>query len=1126
MTGARGGDARRQDPSWHAEAGDDPVSAALSAFGYEVGRKLGRGGQPEDQLRGPLERLLGRLSHHLGLRDAVAYGEVSLKDLQARPDYAVDVGNARVGYIELKQPERGVPLTPGWKPSPRERRQWLKLQALPNLVYSDGLVWRRYKYGEPETDAVRLAGGFSGATGPLRTADGQFMGLISDFLLCPPEAPRSLTELIKIMAGLCDLLHDEAYAVLTSTAGHAAHDHLAVLADNWRDLLFPSLDNRNFADAFAQTVTFALLLARADGISTDGVPLHEIGRLLGKKHTLIGQAFSVLTDGAVGEELRTIGTLRRVVGAATLTGPEDGETDIYAELYERFLARYDPHLRAVSGSFYTPPPLAEFMVGFADAVLQEELDKEWGLADDVIVVDPAMGTGTFLLEVIRRVAATVGTELGQGAREEYLKDLVTRRLVGFEIQVAPYAVAELRLHQALKDQFGVEAPPDELRFLTDALADPRGKQERLGAPFRVIETARETANTIKREWPVMVVIGNPPHVQNAKGRADWIDSPRKTPLVPGQRVSRPSLDEFRADGRYESDLHGMAWYFWRWACWKAFEANQGDASQPDAAAGIVAFVTPTSFLTSRAFDGMREYLRRQCDKGWIINLSPEGNRAPTRTRIFGRGVGRQISIAVFMRRAAPSPKVPADVSYMELHGTRGEKLSRLRTTGPASLEWQACRNGMRSAFRPARSWDVHPALSQLMPTRSRGVTSGRSWVYAPTPEILKDRWERFIAADVTRRRVMFHETKRYNIGREYPPLPGFPHPARPLADESGPCPEPVQVAYRSFDRQWVIPDNRLLAEARAGLWRTRSRHQIFITQQDAQKIETGPGLVFSGLIPDLHHFSGWGAGGVHPLWRDADGQQPNLAAGLLDYLGARLGIKVTALDFAAYLAAVVAHPGYTAMFREELEEPGIRVPLSTDPALWRAASAIGRQVIWLHTHGTRCFDPAADRPQGERSIIESYGVKCDLAIGVLPERLPDQLDFHPGTGTLRIGNGALRPVAQRVIDYEVGGRRVLWRWLNDRTRRPRLKKRTCAELDDITVPGWDHHLDREVLALLSVLTGCVSTERSQQDLLDQICDRPTISVDELTRAHVTFDPPRHPRQRDPGESAPPALFEI
>ena len=95
-----------------------------------------------------------------------------------------------------------------------------------------------------------------------------------------------------------------------------------------------------------------------------------------------------------------------------------------------------------------------------------------------------------------------------------------------------------------------------LPAVTDALADPRSKQERLGAPFRVIETARETANAIKREWPVTVVIGNPPHVQNAKGRADWIEGPRKTPLIPGQKLSRPSLDEFRADTARNMD----AWY--------------------------------------------------------------------------------------------------------------------------------------------------------------------------------------------------------------------------------------------------------------------------------------------------------------------------------------------------------------------------------------------------------------------------------------------------------------------------------------------------------------------------------------------------------------------------------------
>jgi len=1126
VTGARSGATRREAASWSSGADGDPVNAALAAFGREVGRKLGRGGQPEDQLRGPLERLLSRLSRHVGLPDTVAYGEVSLKDLRARPDYAVDVGNARIGYIELKQPGRGVPLTPGWRPSSEERKQWLKLQALPNLVYSDGLLWRRYKYGESASEPARLTGGFTSDSGPLRAVDERFMGLISDFLLWPPEAPRSLVELIKIMAGLCDLLHDEVYAVLAGAPGHAAHEHLALLAENWRDLLFPGLDNENFADAFAQTITFALLLARVDGISTGGVPLHEIGRLLGKKHSLIGRAFSVLTDGAAGEELRTIETLRRVVGAATLAGMDDGETDIYAELYERFLARYDPDLRTLSGSFYTPPPLAKFMVRFADEILRDELEKQWGLADDVIVVDPAMGTGTFLLQVIRCVAATIDAKLGEGARAEYLKDLVTRRLVGFEIQVAPYAVAELRLHQALKSQFGVEAPPGELRFLTDALANPREQQERLGAPFRVIEVSRETANEIKREWPVVLVIGNPPHVKDAKGRAEWIEEPRRIPLVPGQLVSRPSLDEFRAVGRYESDLNGMEWYFWRWACWKVFEANQPDEDHPDTTAGIVAFVTPSSFLNGRAFAGMREYLRRQCDAGWIINLSPEGNRPPGNTRIFGREVGRQVSIAVFVRRAAADPEQPADVRYLALHGTREEKLSRLDTIGPAGTDWRRCRTSARSAFRPesGQSWDIYPALSELMPVRSRGVTSGRSWVYAPTPDILKSRWERFIAADVPRRRVMFHETKRYNIDQLYPPLPGFPGPAGSLADETGPCPEPVPVAYRSFDRQWLIPDKRLLAEARTGLWQVRSDHQIFVSEQDVQQIESGPGLVFTGLIPDIDHFSGWGGSGVHPLWCDPAGKQPNLAAGLLDYLNARLSMKISPLDLLAYVAAVVAHPAYTARFRHELAEPGIRLPLSADPPLWQSAISLGRQVIWLHTYGTRCTDPAAGRPVGERCIIERHGIKSARAILALPERLPDHLAYDPATGTLHVGEGSFSPVPPRVVEYDVAGRRIVWRWLNDRTPRPRHKNRTCPELDELTVTNWDRRLADEFLALLAVLEGCARIEGSQRDLLDQVCDAPTITVDDLNRAHVELAVAGRSKIRRPRDADSPALF--
>ena len=202
--------------------------------------------------------------------------------------------------------------------------------------------------------------------------------LISSVIFCSAlRRIRSLARFIKIVAGLCDLLFDEVCAILKGSPGHAAHEHLSLLAAEWRDLLFPGLDAVNFADAFAQTITFAMLLARVDGISFEGLPLHEIGRLLGKKHSLIGRAFSVLTDGSAIEELRTVGTLRQVIGSVAITGLDDVNSDVYAELYERFLAIYDPDLRTLSGSFYTPRPLAAFMVRLVDDILRSELGQPW-----------------------------------------------------------------------------------------------------------------------------------------------------------------------------------------------------------------------------------------------------------------------------------------------------------------------------------------------------------------------------------------------------------------------------------------------------------------------------------------------------------------------------------------------------------------------------------------------------------------------------------------------------------------------------------------------------------------------------------------------------------------------------
>jgi hypothetical protein len=726
-----------------------------------------------------------------------------------------------------------------------------------------------------------------------------------------------------------------------------------------------------------------------------------------------------------------------------------------------------------------------------------------------------MGTGTFLVEIISSVADRVGDKLGPGTREEFVNELVTDRLVGFEIQVAPYAVAELRIHGSFKTRFQVETPTEALRFLTDALADPNHVQRKLGAPYRVIEENRDRANEIKRRVPVMVVIGNPPHVENAKGRAPWIERPRTGTPGSGVVAERPSLDEFRADGlgRYESDLHGMPWYFLRWATWKVFEA------QPRMPAGVVAFIVPSSVTRSRAFRGLREYLRHKCDLGWVIELTPERNRPPIPTRIFGPEVGRQLSIIIFARTARCNESEPADVRYLELHGTREEKESALAGLTTTSPRWQPCDTGWQDTFLPAADpeWAAFPSLGELMPWRSRGVTPGRTWVYAPTADILRSRWRKLLAAPIEERRELFREGRDRTLQSQVKPLPGFPALQRPLVEESGPCPEPIQVAYRSFDRQWLIPDNRLLEMARPPLWQVRSDHQVYVSEQDAHAIEDGPALIFTGLVPDLHHFCGWGGGGVRPLWRDSTCSAPNMTKKLLSHLSSTLGVSASAEDVLAYIAAVTAHPGYTHRFQTQLRQPGVRVPLTADPTLWNRAVSIGREILWLHTYGSRFDDPTAGRIRSERALIERFGVKCLTPVRSLPERLPEHLTYDPDSQSLSVGNGTFAPVRQEVVDYTVSGRRIVWRWLNDRTARPRNKRRSSA-LDDITLISWNRDLTFEFLALLSVLTGCVLLHPEQERLLNEVYAGPLISNNDLGNAGVLPIPAAATK---PPKSAPP-----
>jgi hypothetical protein len=399
----------------------------------------------------------------------VAHGEVRLPELAVRPDFAIEVDGAPIGYLELKAPGKGVPGSRSWRPTPHDRRQWEKLSLLPNILYTDGATWGHYHWGEPVGAPATVTGDLDRAGSRLRPSDTRLADVFEGFLDWQPAQPPSLGQLIRRSARLCRLLRDEVLDALAMERRGKSRRLLSGHLDDWRSLLFPQLTDDRFADGYGQTVVFGLLLARRAGVPFEGLDLPEIGRKLAKKHALVGRALAILTDDndsgeSITERSVALPMLLRVIGASDWT---TWRTDATDQLYENFLEKYDPALRRSSGSYFTPRPVADFMVRFVDDLLRTELDRDLGLANqDVVSVDPAMGTGTFLLSALNHAVGNIARDGGDIPAE--LASLL-HRLVGFERQIAPYAIAELKLHQALVAH-GTEVGDEKVRFyLTDTL---------------------------------------------------------------------------------------------------------------------------------------------------------------------------------------------------------------------------------------------------------------------------------------------------------------------------------------------------------------------------------------------------------------------------------------------------------------------------------------------------------------------------------------------------------------------------------------------------------------------------------------------------------------------------------
>ncbi|WP_353198205.1 type ISP restriction/modification enzyme [Sandarakinorhabdus sp.] len=1077
----------------------ETIKKAVSDFGAAAKAKLNEGGQPEDQLRNPIEQLFAAFSAQCGHgKDAlVLVGEKSLAALRTRPDFAVNLNKALIGFIEVKAPGKGA--DPRKFKDKHDKEQWDKLKALPNLLYTDGNAMSVWRNGVLARDIVKFDGDIE-TSGAKLAAPGALMPLIEDFLGWQPIVPKGAKELAAVAARLCRYLRDEVVEQLGIN-----NARLSELKEDWKALLFPDADDAKFADGYAQAVTFGLLMAKSRKLSLAG-GLDDVAKQLGKTNTLIGTALRLLTeqDLSLGPSLDT---MVRVLDVVDWDKIAKGDPEAWLYFYEDFLDIYDRRLRKQTGSYYTPPEVVQAMVRLCDEALRSS--KRFGVAqglasNDVHIADPATGSGTFLLAILRAIAARVTADEGEGAVGGAITE-AAKRLYGFELQFGAFAVAQLRL---LAEMIALDAEGSPALFVTDTLGDPFADIEAGQGIYREISRSQREANEVKRAQPITVVIGNPPYKEKAKGKGAWIENGRfKDGKDAPLRDWQPPKDW--KVGTHSKHLRNLYVYFWRWAAWKVFEQGAGlrdrEPPQEEQYAGLVCYITVAGFLNGPGFQKMRADLRRDCDEIWVIDCSPEGHQPEVATRIF-EGVQHPVCIVLASRTPANKPTQPARVRFRSLaKGRREIKFAELAKLALDSPGWADGPTDWRAPFLPefTGGWGEFVPLDAVLGDCGSGVMSGRTWVVAPDVQTLKQRWDDLIReTDEGRKEVLFHPQLRngkvasrhirkfvvQNFGVSKT------RPSNILA-ETGGLPSTARYGFRSFDRQWLPVDARLLNDPRPKIWAAHGNSQTYLTAPMDLAPTNGPAATASALIPDLHHYAGRG-GRVFGLWKDAAATETNVSPAVVAALSRAYGVAVDPVDVFAFVAALLACPDYTERFKAGLIRPGLRVPLTADAALFAEAAALGREIIWLHSFGERFTE---GRPDGApRVAIDAPTISKAGKIPSTPEGFPDSISYDAATRRLAVGSGFVDNVIPEVWAYEVSGKAVLKQWFSYRKRnreRPQIgDKRPPSPLGDIQPDHWLPEYTSELINVLNVLTLLVALEPRQADLLQRVCDSPLIKL--------------------------------
>ena len=1031
------------------------------------------------------------------------------------PDFVIarKASALSLGYVEAK--DIGVSLDEAKKSSQFKRY----LPALSNLLLTDYLEFRWFVDGA-ERARFRLAvARDDGRLVPDLNAHTLAGKLLQEFLDRQPVRITSAEELARRLARLTHLIRDTIIAAFkTGNASQLLQDWRSVFAQTLLPELADPGREAGFADMFAQTLAYGLFSARVFTGLSARFTLGDAAKLILKSNPFLRNFFDLITGAQLDDEpfvgfVHDLVTLLDYADMAAVLedfGRDAGAgrgRDPVVHFYETFLAAYDPALRELRGVYYTPEPVVSYIVKSIDWLLREKFALKDGLADKskmtvtrqeggktvaeethrVLILDPAAGTGTFLFEVIERIRERFEKKNQAGFWPAYVREHLLPRIFGFELLMAPYAVAHFKIALELSARHLPElwrepwayhfGDKERLNiYLTNTLEDIEKVTQQLG-PLSIISREANEAIAVKKHRPVLVVLGNPPYANfGRQNRNDFILG---------------LLDDYKRGLKEKKlNLDDDFIKFLRWAHDRIERTGQG----------VVGFITNNVYLDGLTHRRMRESLLETFDEIYILNLhgsakkqetTPDGSKDDN---VFDITVG--VAIALFVKLLPDKPasrkdakgtkpkKSHAIVHHADLWGLRKHKYDWLNRNNATTTQWKVFQpNPPDFFFKPCHAqhgaeWNDSWSVQEIFPVNNVGLSTDRDELFFDfDKKALEKRMATFFAKELPpgfQKEYRVQDSSSYDIeSRRLQCL----YNAKAFQ----------RCLYRPFDSRWLYYDVGLTsrpAEKVMGHMNAGTNMALGCLRQ-SRRGEEGAFFVAEGLI-HKNFVSLYDVTTVFPLYLypngetetqgelvpHENGRRPNLAAEFVRESEQKLGLKFISdgrgnlkktfgpEDVFHYAYAIFHAAGYRERYAEFLKCDFPRVPLTCDSGLLRRLCKRGERLVALHTKGAGDPDDVSFDIPGANKVEQVVYVPSKSAVGQafqsagsgdFPVARSAELSGFESPANRQTGISALQAGRQGrvyinarqyfegippvVWQFRIGGYQVCEKWLKDRKGR-------------------------------------------------------------------------------------------